>query len=153
MCPDVIITRYTPTKRVLKGSRGLQRDQTTQVNHPAARRPQEPASSPPQKSAARTSVLAANPGRKLGFHDSPAPAAAPTTASLPVPEAAPAEPVMEVTDTLNEAAALVISSGPEGLKAAKTICSVVNNVLKAPKEAKYRQLNWYVFIPRSQIHE
>jgi hypothetical protein len=43
---------------------------------------------------------------------------------------------------MNEAVALIVSSGPEGLKAAKTVCSVLSNVLKAPKEAKYRQLHW-----------
>ena len=60
-----------------------------------------------------------------------------------VPEATPLEAAAEVTDAMNEAAALIVSCGPEGLKAAKTVCSVVSNVLKAPKEAKYRQLNWY----------
>ena len=48
-----------------------------------------------------------------------------------------------MTDSMSEAAALIVSCGPDGLKAAKTVCSVVSNVLKAPKEAKYRQLNWY----------
>lgn len=132
-----------------------------QANHPAARRPAEPAASPPQKAAARVAepaaaAAAAAPGRKLGIQDAgppPPPSAPPVVPSsyapqrtLPVPEvpeAAPQETAAEVTDAMSEAAAMIVSSGAEGLKAAKTICSVVSNVLKAPKEAKYRQLSWY----------
>lgn len=122
---------------------------TLQANHPAARKQSEPAASPPQKVPARASAPApAAPGRKLGFQDdTPSAAAGPSApqTSLPtVPETSPAEPAAEITDSMSESAAMIVSSGPEGLKAAKTVCSVVSNVLKAPKEAKYRQLNWHV---------
>jgi hypothetical protein len=57
-----------------------------------------------------------------------------------LPTAPPLEPEPQVTDGIQVASAMLLSSGEAGTEAARTICSIINNVLKNPLEQKYRQL-------------
>jgi hypothetical protein len=120
---------------------GFQNVVHTQAHHPAARKPGS--GLPGAAKEASGSPVHSTGGRKLGFHDpqdAPAPAAA---QPAPAPSEQPAADGPQITDSMSVAVASMISSGEDGLQAARTVCAVVTNVIKAPQEAKYRRLNWY----------